>query len=83
VGHAFTAALLFSGDKLYMVSLLSGFEQQAYVQAVAALAKTFALVSLADAVRSLIFLIWTAVAAGRISQRSCPVTKAWRLTQET
>jgi len=49
VGHAFTAALLFSGDKLYMVSLLSGFEQQAYVQAVAALAKTFALVSLADA----------------------------------
>lgn len=49
VGHSFTAALLFSGDKLYMVSLLSTFEQQAYVQAVAALAKSFALVSLADA----------------------------------
>ncbi|EHY79641.1 hypothetical protein G7015_17170 [Pseudomonas kunmingensis] len=49
VGHSFTAALLFSGEKLYMVSLLSSFEQQAYVQAVAALAKSFALVSLADA----------------------------------
>lgn len=44
----FTVALIFSGDKLMMVSLISPFDQNLYVKAVAGLSKSFTLVSMSD-----------------------------------
>ncbi|AZL68169.1 MULTISPECIES: hypothetical protein [Pseudomonas] len=44
----FTAALLFSGDKLMMVSLFAPYDRDLFGRAIGALAKTFTLVSLAD-----------------------------------
>lgn len=44
----FTAALIFSGDKLIMVSLLAPYDRDLFGRAIGALAKTFTLVSLAD-----------------------------------
>ncbi|MEN8640709.1 hypothetical protein [Pseudomonas sichuanensis] len=44
----FTAALIFSGDKLMMVSLLAPYDRDLFGRAIGALAKTFTLVSLAD-----------------------------------
>lgn len=44
----FTVALIFSGDKLMMVSLISPFDQNLYVKAIAGLSKSFTLVSMSD-----------------------------------
>jgi hypothetical protein len=44
----FTAALVFSGDKLMLVSLLAPYDYDLYGRAINALAKTFTLVSLTD-----------------------------------
>lgn len=44
----FTVALVFSGDKLIMVSLISPFDQDLYGKAIAGLSKTFTLVSMTD-----------------------------------
>lgn len=44
----FTAALLFSGDKLMLVSLFAPYDRDLFGRAIGALAKTFTLVSLAD-----------------------------------
>ena len=44
----FTAALIFSGDKLMLVSLFAPYDRDLYGRAIGALAKTFTLVSLAD-----------------------------------
>lgn len=44
----FTAALVFSGDKLMSVSLIAPFDRDLYGRAIGALAKTFTLVSLTD-----------------------------------
>ncbi|MBV4539902.1 hypothetical protein [Pseudomonas vlassakiae] len=44
----FTVALIFSGDKLMMVSLISPFDQNAYVKAIAGLSNSFTLVSMND-----------------------------------
>ncbi|MGX9380051.1 hypothetical protein [Pseudomonas sp. JQ36] len=44
----FTVALIFSGDKLMMVSLISPFDQNLYVKVIAGLSKSFTLVSLSD-----------------------------------
>lgn len=44
----FTAALVFSGDKLMLVSLFAPYDRDLFARAAGALAKTFTLVSLAD-----------------------------------
>ncbi|MFJ4344128.1 hypothetical protein [Pseudomonas sp. NPDC089401] len=44
----FTAALIFSGGKLMMVSLISPFDQNAYAKAIAGLSNSFTLVSMND-----------------------------------
>ncbi|WP_460163596.1 hypothetical protein [Pseudomonas sp. S2_F03] len=44
----FTVALVFSSDKLIMVSLISPFDQDLYGKAIARLSKTFTLVSMSD-----------------------------------
>jgi hypothetical protein len=44
----FTVALVFSGEKLIMVSLISPFDQDLYGKAIAGLSKTFTLVSMTD-----------------------------------
>lgn len=44
----FTVALIFSGGKLMMVSLISPFDQNAYVKAIAGLSNSFTLVSMND-----------------------------------
>jgi hypothetical protein len=44
----FTVALVFSGNKLIMVSLISPFDQDLYGKAIAGLSKTFTLVSMTD-----------------------------------
>jgi len=44
----FTAALVFSGDKLMLVSLFAPYDHDLYGRAIGALAQTFTLVSLAD-----------------------------------
>lgn len=44
----FIAALIFSGDKLMVVSLMAPYDQELYGRAMGALAKTFTLVGLSD-----------------------------------
>jgi hypothetical protein len=44
----FTVALVFAGDKLIMVSLISPFDQDLYGKAIVGLSKTFTLVSMTD-----------------------------------
>ncbi|MBV7574621.1 hypothetical protein KW846_18105 [Pseudomonas sp. PDM32] len=44
----FTAALVFSGDKLMLVSLFAPYDRDLFGRAIGALAKTFTLVSLTD-----------------------------------
>lgn len=48
IGNKFTAALIFSGGKLIMVSLFSPFDQELYTKAITTLSKTFTLVSMMD-----------------------------------
>lgn len=48
IGEKFTAALIFSSDKLSMVSLLAPFDRDLYGRAFVALAKSFGLVALSD-----------------------------------
>jgi hypothetical protein len=48
IGHAFTAALGFSGSKLTTVSLISAYDQSLYAQAATTLGKTFRLSALSD-----------------------------------
>lgn len=47
-GHDYTAALVFSKDKLFMLSLLAELDQERYVSTVGALAKSFNLLMLSD-----------------------------------
>lgn len=49
IGSKFTAALVFSNDRLYMLSLIGEFNIDAYTRAVGTLAKSFSLVALTDA----------------------------------
>lgn len=49
VGSKFTAALVFSGDKLYMLSLIREFDNDTYTKTMGALAKSFSLVAMAGA----------------------------------
>ena len=48
IGRKFTAALMFSDDKLYMLSLISEFDLDTYTKTMGALAKSFSLVAMAD-----------------------------------
>lgn len=48
IGHKFTAALIFSGSKLIMLSLISTFDNDLHATAVGTLAKTFKLSILSD-----------------------------------
>lgn len=48
IGRKFTAALIFSDDKLYMLSLISEFDVNTYTTMIGTLAKSFSLVSMAD-----------------------------------
>lgn len=48
IGHKFTAALIFSGSKLIMLSLISTFDNDLHATAVGTLAKTFKLSMLSD-----------------------------------
>ncbi|MEG0966232.1 MAG: hypothetical protein RSG92_12705 [Pseudomonas sp.] len=48
IGHKFTMALVFSGDKLTTVSLVSDYEQALYDAAMAALNKSFTLSMMSD-----------------------------------
>lgn len=48
IGNKFTAALIFSGGKLRMVSLMSEFDQELYAKAITTLSKTFTFVSMMD-----------------------------------
>lgn len=49
IGHKFTAALIFSGSKLIMLSLLSDFDNDLHATAVGTLAKTFKFSIMSDA----------------------------------
>lgn len=53
IGQKFTAALVFSGSKLIMVSLFAAFDQELYTNAIGALSKTFTMVAMADATSQL------------------------------
>lgn len=46
--NKFTAALVFSGDKLMLVTLFAPYDRDLYVRGLSALAKTFTLVALSD-----------------------------------
>lgn len=48
IGSKFTAALIFSGGKLIMVSLISTFDQELYAKSYTTLSKTFTIVSMMD-----------------------------------
>lgn len=48
IGSKFTAALIFSGGKLIMVSLISAFDQELYAKSYTTLSKTFTIVSMMD-----------------------------------
>ncbi len=48
IGHTFTAALIFSGSKLVMLSLISPFDNDLHATALGSIAKTFKLTSLSD-----------------------------------
>ncbi|WP_417539582.1 hypothetical protein [Marinobacter sp.] len=48
IGRKFTAALIFSEEKLYMLSLISEFDVDAYAQMMGTLAQSFSLVTMAD-----------------------------------
>lgn len=48
IDQKFTAGLVFSGDKLIMVSLFAPYERELFGRAIGALAKSFGLVALAD-----------------------------------
>lgn len=48
IGHKFTAALIFSGSKLVMFSLVSPFDTDLHAKALGSIAKTFKLTSLSD-----------------------------------
>lgn len=47
-GHDYTAALVFSKDKLFMLSLMADLDQERYVSTVGALANSFSLLMLSD-----------------------------------
>lgn len=49
IGHKFTAALIFSGSKLIMLSLISDFDNDLHATAVGTLAKTFKFSIMSDA----------------------------------
>ncbi|WP_313054429.1 hypothetical protein [Pseudomonas lopnurensis] len=48
IGRKFTAALIFSNDKLYMLSLLTEYDLDTYTTLIGTLAKSFSLIALAD-----------------------------------
>lgn len=48
IGHKFTAALIFSGSKLVMFSLISPFDTDLHATAIGSIAKTFKLSALSD-----------------------------------
>jgi hypothetical protein len=48
IDHKFTASLIFSGDKLMIVSLFAPYDRDLFGRAIGALGKTFGLVALSD-----------------------------------
>ncbi len=62
IGHKFTAALIFSGSKLVMFSLISPFDTDLHATAMGSIAKTFRLSSLSDG-KSLLDVVQTSANA--------------------